>query len=128
MDGGQYSVVPADLEPGGGFCVSLDRDFVGETNMSSMLYVRKRGGAQVNGDVGKEGPAAGVGEEDDDGEEEGKEEGVKEEPIALLPSKVSLQRALESYSVHRQVEASVPSLGLSSCLPGKEITTTVVCL
>ena len=63
MDGGRYSVVPADLEPGGGFCVSLDRDFVGETNMSSMLYVRRKGGLHVDGNVGKEGTAAGGGEE-----------------------------------------------------------------
>lgn len=42
MDGGCYSVVPADIDPGGGFCVSLDRDFAGETNMSSMLYLRKK--------------------------------------------------------------------------------------
>ncbi len=42
MGGGCYSVVPADIDPGGGFCVSLDRDFAGETNMSSMLYLRKK--------------------------------------------------------------------------------------
>lgn len=42
VDGGCYSVVPADIDPGGGFCVSLDRDFAGETNMASMLYVRKK--------------------------------------------------------------------------------------
>lgn len=42
VDGGCYSIVPADIDPGGGFCVSLDRDFAGETNMASMLYVRKK--------------------------------------------------------------------------------------
>ena len=42
VDGGCYSVVPADIDPGGGFCVSLDRDFAGETNMSCMLYIRKK--------------------------------------------------------------------------------------
>jgi len=42
VDGGCYSVVPADIDPGGGFCISLDRDFAGETNMSSMLYLRKK--------------------------------------------------------------------------------------
>ncbi|CAM9624322.1 unnamed protein product [Ectocarpus sp. 12 AP-2014] len=42
IDGGFYSVVPADLDPGGGFCVSLDRDFAGETNMACMLYLRKK--------------------------------------------------------------------------------------
>lgn len=42
MDGGYYCVVPADIDPGGGFCVTLDRDFAGETNMSCMLYLRKK--------------------------------------------------------------------------------------
>ncbi|CAM9248345.1 unnamed protein product [Ectocarpus fasciculatus] len=42
IDGGFYSVVPADIDPGGGFCVSLDRDFAGETNMECMLYLRKK--------------------------------------------------------------------------------------
>lgn len=74
VDGGRYFVVPADLEPGGGFCVSLDRDFVGETNMESMLYVRKKGGPHVNGDLWKEGTAA----------------RVEEEESNALPSKVSL--------------------------------------
>lgn len=48
VDGGCYSVVPADIDPGGGFCVSLDRDFAGETNMACMLYIRKKmkGGAK----------------------------------------------------------------------------------
>lgn len=86
VDGGRYSVVPADLEPGGGFCVSLDRDFVGETNMASMLYVRKKGGAHVNGDVvGKEGLAAAAAAA---GEEEEKEE--EEKKRITLPSKVIL--------------------------------------
>lgn len=42
VDGSCYSVVPADIDPGGGFCVSLDRDFAGETNMACMLYFRKK--------------------------------------------------------------------------------------
>lgn len=41
VDGGRYHIVPAELDPGGGFCVTLDRDFEGETNMSSMLYLRR---------------------------------------------------------------------------------------
>lgn len=45
VDGGQYRVVPADIGPGGGFCVSLDRDFEGETNMACMLYLRQKMGA-----------------------------------------------------------------------------------
>lgn len=44
VDGQQYSIVPADIDPGGGFCVTLNRDFQGETNMASMLYLQKRGG------------------------------------------------------------------------------------
>ncbi|CAM9218109.1 unnamed protein product [Sphacelaria rigidula] len=51
VGGGQYSVVPADIEPGGGFCVTLNRDFEGETNMACMLYMRKRGGGG-----GEDGP------------------------------------------------------------------------
>lgn len=50
VGGGQYSVVPADIEPGGGFCVTLNRDFEGETNMACMLYMRKRGGGGGEGE------------------------------------------------------------------------------
>lgn len=77
MDGGRYAVVPADIEPGGGFCVSLDRDFVGETNMASMLYVRKRLVGSVDG--GKEDPVGTAGEEE------------REEESIVLPSKVRLE-------------------------------------
>lgn len=47
IDGGRYCVVPAEIEAGGGFCVSLDRDFEGETNMACMLYLRKKGTVRV---------------------------------------------------------------------------------
>lgn len=42
VGGEQYCIVPVDIEPGGGFCVTLDRDFEGETNMACMLYLRNR--------------------------------------------------------------------------------------
>lgn len=42
VGGGFYRVVPADIDPGGGFCVSLDRDYGGDTNMACMLYLRKQ--------------------------------------------------------------------------------------
>lgn len=42
LDGRRYCIVPADIDSGGGFCVSLGRDFEGETNMACMLYLRKK--------------------------------------------------------------------------------------
>lgn len=42
VGGGFYRIVPADIDPGGGFCVSLDRDYAGDTNMACMLYLRKQ--------------------------------------------------------------------------------------
>lgn len=75
--------------------------------MASMLYVRKKGGPHVDGDVGKEGTAAGVGE----GQEQ------QQEPIAL-PRKVRLERA--EISVRKQVEGVVPSPKVQYCLLGNE--------
>ncbi|CAM9631154.1 unnamed protein product, partial [Hapterophycus canaliculatus] len=42
VGGGFYRIVPADIDPGGGFCISLDRDYAGDTNMACMLYLRKQ--------------------------------------------------------------------------------------
>lgn len=41
VDGGRYPIVPNDINHGGGSYVTLGRDFEGETNMVSMLYMRK---------------------------------------------------------------------------------------
>ncbi|CAM9916221.1 unnamed protein product [Scytosiphon promiscuus] len=42
VGGSFYKIVPADIDPGGGFCISLDRDYAGDTNMACMLYLRKQ--------------------------------------------------------------------------------------
>lgn len=43
LGGEEYCIVPADINPGGGFCVTLNRDFEGESNMACMLYLRRKG-------------------------------------------------------------------------------------
>lgn len=92
IDGGFYSVVPADIDPGGGFCVSLDRDFAGETNMECMLYLRKK--ARKN-----KGATATTHAKDSATGQTGRvaaldESGKKEAPCvaALAPSKVCAVR------------------------------------
>lgn len=96
MDGGRYSVVPADFQLGGGFCVSLDRDFAGDTNMASMLYVRNKGRFVGSVDVGKQDPAGTAGDE---------EAGKKS---IVLPSKVRPELARYKNQQAR-VEGSMPS-------------------
>ena len=42
MDGASYQIVPANKDPSGGFCVRVNRDIEGESNMACMLYLRRK--------------------------------------------------------------------------------------
>lgn len=55
LGGDEYCIVPADIDPGGGFCVTLNRDFEGESNMACMLYLRRKARETAATGEGKEG-------------------------------------------------------------------------
>lgn len=119
VDGGYYHIVPADIDPGGGFCVTLDRDFAGETNMSCMLYLRKKiQKKNKHGMASFRTKIASVGLKNNNVVVE---ESTKYDPprvAALAPSKVrGILRAYRNLGLWRRMRGHVTYLGGSSGTP-----------